>query len=219
MTGPHPLQAVVWDMGGILYETPFEALVDVEGRRGLPPGTYPRGPFDPEDDYRLVETGELTEPEYWRAQHVRLRSAGVDLDVYTAVSWEDRHRPEVWAVVRQLAGRVQQAVLTNDASDWLGEGWWDRWPLRDVFDAVVDVAVLGVRKPDPRAYRAAADQLNVACEACLFVDDLPANLDGARAVGMQAVHFDVRDIAGSLARIRQQVDACPSRHPGGFLTG
>jgi FMN phosphatase YigB (HAD superfamily) len=69
-----------------------------------------------------------------------------------------------------------------------------------------------VLKPDPAAFRAAAAELGEDPRRCLFVDDLAANLDGARAVGMSAQLFEVTDAAGSVARVLDAV-GLPSGEP------
>jgi putative hydrolase of the HAD superfamily len=73
---------------------------------------------------------------------------------------------------------------------------------------MIDVSMIGVRKPAPEPYLAAATALNVAPSECLFVDDMPANCHGAEAVGMESHLFDILDPAGSIDRLltRLQVD-------------
>ncbi len=200
-----PVEGVIWDMGGILHVSPFEVFPEVERRHGLPPGSLPRGPFDPEadPDYAALEVGRLTEEEYFARVRERLRAHGLEITRDDVALWSDRNRDEVAALMRQLAGRYRQAILTNDATTWLGPGWWRHWELRDSFQAIVDAAEEGIRKPHPEIYRRAARALGLPPERCLFVDDLPVNLEGARAVGMQAFHFDVTDPGGSLARLRR----------------
>jgi putative hydrolase of the HAD superfamily len=61
--------------------------------------------------------------------------------------------------------------------------------LDQLFDAVVISAEIGLMKPDPAAYQAVLERLGVAPQQAIFVDDFPANVDGARAVGMEAVRF------------------------------
>jgi len=60
------------------------------------------------------------------------------------------------------------------------------WP--GGFDAVVISHHTGTRKPDPAIYLLAAERLGLPCEACVFVDDLPQNLEPARALGMSVIH-------------------------------
>lgn len=197
------MRAVIWDMGGIVYPTPFEVFDELEQERGLPAGALPRGPFDPSGDplYDAVDAGRLPEPEYWRIQHQELRERGIDVDVHHDIDWTGRERPAVIGLLDQLRDRLPQVVLTNDATAFLGARWHVTWPLRHYFHHLVDSVDLGVRKPDPRAYRAAADVVGLPLGACLFVDDLTVNVEASRAAGMPAVRFDVTDVDGSVRRI------------------
>ena len=207
------LRAVVWDMGGILYVTPFEVAAELEAANGLAPGTLPRGPFADGDDrdYAEVDAGALPEPEYWRRSRQNLLTAGIDVDVQRDIRWEGRERTEVFRALHAIAGsRYRQGLLTNDASAFLGPDWRSRWPWSHLFDAMVDSVDIGVRKPHPDAYRAAADALRVAVEECLFVDDLTVNVDAARAAGMAALRFDVMDPAGSVAAILKRIGLGPT---------
>lgn len=210
------LRAVVWDMGGILYVTPFEVAGELEAANGLAPGTLPRGPFARGEDpgYAAVDAGALPEPEYWRRSRRNLLGAGVDVDVHRDIRWEGRERAEVFRVLHAIAGsRYRQGLLTNDASAFLGPGWRSRWPWSQLFDAMVDSVDIGVRKPHPDAYRAAADALRVVVGECLFVDDLTVNVDAARAAGMAALRFDVTDPAGSAAAILSRIRLGPTGDP------
>jgi putative hydrolase of the HAD superfamily len=197
--------AVIWDIGGIVYVTPFEVFDRLESERGLPAGTLPRGPFGTDPDYRAVEDGRAAEPDYWAAMRHRLLSRGIDLDVHRDITWLGNERPEVLELMRTLQGRVRQAVLTNDASAFLGQGWQQHWPHRSLVDAVLDSLTLGVRKPHPDAFRAAAAAIGEPLHRCLFVDDLSVNVHAAREVGMQAVCFDVTDPAAGVRAVLRAV--------------
>ena len=107
-------------------------------------------------------------------------------------------------------------AFTNDMAHWFGPDWPARFPAVTRFDGVLEAAKLGVLKPDPEAFRAAADALGEDPRRCLFVDDLAANLDGARAVGMATTPFAVTDPAGSVARILDAVGlaAAPTGRAG-----
>lgn len=198
------LPCVVWDMGGILYRYFTELMVEVGQERGWPVDRLPLGPTGPGDDplYRRMLEGEFDEPEYLRRVVGALAAVGIDFDPPRDLDWSDRERPEAWAAILRLheAG-FRQALLTNDASKWLGEQWWETWEPARWFEGVVDVTTLGVRKPDPEPYRAAARALGVPPQACLFVDDMPVNCRGAEAVGMASLWFDVTDASGSIARL------------------
>jgi putative hydrolase of the HAD superfamily len=67
----------------------------------------------------------------------------------------------------------------------------------DAFDVVVDASYTKILKPDPRAYRLLLEAIDLPAESCVFLDDQQRNIEGARAIGMRAVHFDVRDARAS----------------------
>lgn len=197
------VEAVVWDMGGILHPTPFELAEELEAELGLPPGAFPHGPFGPEPDpdYDAMDRGEIDEPEYVRRMRARLAGRGVDLNPYRAIRWEGRDRPEVVDAMRRIASRYRMALLTNDATTWLGEGWHRDWHLRDLFEVVMDASEEGVRKPEPEIYLRLAAALALAPGSCLFIDDLRVNVEGARAIGMRGFRFEVTDPRGSVERL------------------
>lgn len=196
-------EGIVFDMGGILHPSPFEVLPDIARARGWPAEVLPRGPFAPEGDeaYGRLDRGEIREPQYWRAVSERLAERGLAFDVHEVVDWTGKDRVEVVEAIRRLARRYRMGLLTNDASDWLGPGWRETWFLRDAFSVIVDAAEEGLRKPAPGIYLRCAERLGLAPERIVFIDDLTVNVDGARAVGMQALWFDVTDARGSVRRL------------------
>jgi epoxide hydrolase-like predicted phosphatase len=211
-------EGVVFDMGGILHPSPFEVLPDIASARGWPLDILPRGPFDPDGDeaYGRVDRGEIREPDYWRAVSVRLAERGLAFDVHDVVDWTGKDRIEVVDAIRQLGRRYRLGLLTNDATDWLGPGWRETWFLRDAFSVVVDAAEEGMRKPAPGIYLRCAERLGLAPGRIVFIDDLTVNVEGARAVGMQAFWFDVTDAHGSVARLLElllpgEFEALPGR--------
>lgn len=203
------VEGVVLDMGGVVYQTPFELMDVVERDRRLPAGTLPRGPFgsEPDPDYAAVGRGAIDERTYWRRKREDLAANGTDFDVYDAVGpyWADRKRPEVLGALARIRRRYRLAVLTNDAADWLGEGWRQTWELAELFDAMVDAGELGLKKPAIAVYAHTASALGTRPRRCLFVDDLEVNLAGARRAGMDTFRFDVTDpgrsVAGLLAEL------------------
>ncbi len=81
------------------------------------------------------------------------------------------------------------ALLTNNVREW-EPLWRSMLPeLDEIFEVVVDSAVVGMRKPDPAIYRLACDRLDVLPDRAAFVADLHVNVEGARAVGLNAIQF------------------------------
>jgi FMN phosphatase YigB (HAD superfamily) len=150
--------------------------------------------------------GRIDEPEYVAAVVARLELEGISFDPVADIDWTDCLRPAASKTIGRLADRgLVQGLLTNDATRWLGERWWETWENAGWFQAVLDVATLGVRKPAPGPYLAAARALGTAPEACLFVDDLPVNCRGAEAVEMASQLFDVTRPAETLDALEKRL--------------
>jgi putative hydrolase of the HAD superfamily len=203
------VDTIVWDMGGIFRVYFTELLVEMGRERGWPLERLPLGPTGPADDpaYRAMARGELHEHDYHDGVLAALAAEGIDVQPRSLPRSAYRARPEVWKVIEEVAARPDrhQAILTNDASAWLGDRWWETWPHREKFDALVDVADLGVRKPARAPYLAVLDRLGHDADRCVFVDDMPCNIAAAEDVGMTGVWFDITDPDGSVDRLRAAV--------------
>ena len=223
-------RALILDFGGVISRTLFETHAESERALGLPAGTLTwRGPFEPASDalWRSMQACEISERDYWltRSREVG-RLVGEDWDrmetfVQRARGAEPASviRPETQAAIRAAkAAGVKLAVLSNELDLFYGAGFRERLPLLALFDVIVDATHTGVLKPDPRAYRMCLDALGLAAQACVFVDDQPRNVAGARALGLPAVLFDVRDPGGSCGRSLAHPGLAPpssARDPSG----
>lgn len=200
---------IVWDMGGIIYRYFTEIMVELGGRWGWPVEELALGPTGrvPDPEYERLLVGDIDEPGYVRAVMGRLQSRGIVFDPVTDLEWTGRLRPETMSLIAELesAGH-RQAILTNDASRWLGAGWWETWEHASAFDVMIDVATLDSRKPAAEPYLAVVEAMGVEPGECLFVDDLPVNVRGAEAVGMEGFLFGVTDPSGSVNRLRKRLD-------------
>ena len=78
------------------------------------------------------------------------------------------------------------ALITNNIKEF-SDGWRAMIPVDEMFEVIVDSSAVGMRKPDPRIYRMALDQLGVPAERSVFLDDAAGNIAAARAVGMAAI--------------------------------
>jgi HAD superfamily hydrolase (TIGR01509 family) len=202
------LPHVIWDMGGIVYTYFTQVTVEVGERNGWPLDLLPLGPSGrvPDPDYERMLEGGLEEPEYARLVKERLQALGIPFDPTADIDWENRARPATIALLADLkrAGH-RQAILTNDASRWLGPRWRDTWEFAHYFEAMVDVETIGVRKPAPQPYLAVAEALSAPVDECLFIDDMPINVRGAEAVGMEGFVFEVTDPEGSIENLRARL--------------
>ena len=206
------MKALLLDFGGPVLRTPFELLRGGEIRAGLAQGSLRwTGPFDPsaDSDWRRMQRADITERDYWQRKADEFASlTGREasfrglMDVLFAGGEDELVRPEARDAVSvaKRAG-LSVAVLTNDMRAFHGDEWVARMSILGEMDVVVDGSVEHVLKPDPRIYRLAVERLGVDAEDCLFVDDQPGNVEGARAVGMQALWFDVTAPGTSYAAV------------------
>jgi putative hydrolase of the HAD superfamily len=200
------LRAVMFDFGGVISTSPFEAFAHLEAERGLPAGFIRTvNATNPDDNaWARLERSEIGLDAFAESWSEEARALGHDLDgrlVLERLAGEIRPRM-VAAIERCRKSGLKTACLTNN---FLSE---ERAVSRDVarvyelFDAVLESRVLGVRKPDPRFYELACEALAVRPEESVFLDDLGVNLKPARALGIHTIKVtdpdDALDELGSL---------------------
>lgn len=185
-----PLVAgLVIDLDGVIRHWDEAYYPEAEAALGVPSGTLVAVALEPERLARAVD-GRLSF-EAWcdeiadvlNVEHGADRAAAVD--AWAMSRWRiDLAVLEMLAEAREV---VPVALLSNASTRLLHD--LEVSEVLDAFDAVVGSADIGVAKPDPAAYRAAAAAIGLEPEACAFVDDTPANVEGARAAGMEAELF------------------------------
>jgi len=99
---------------------------------------------------------------------------------------------------------LKMAMLTNNVREW-EPLWRSMLPVDEIFEEIVDSAFVGCRKPEARIYELTLERIGMPAEACLFVDDLQPNCEGAEALRMRAVHF--RDNEQAIGEIRAALGA------------
>lgn len=190
---PSPVAAVLWDFGGVLTTSPFDAFGEYEAAHGLPPGFIRQlNATNPDTNaWAGLERGELDLQQFCVKFEAEAEAAGGSLvarDVLAALG--GRIRPEMVEALRRCrAAQLKTGLLTNNFIR--DEGPHDDQPgydaVLDLFDAVVESSKAGCRKPDPRFYRMACDLLEVEPTEAVFLDDLGINLKPARAMGMRTI--------------------------------
>ena len=210
-------KALILDFGGVVTRTMFETHDITERALGLAPGTLTwRGPFDPATDplWRSMQAREITERDYWmtRTREVGAlvgedwadmktfvqRARGADADLVL--------RPEARdAILKTKAAGLRLAILSNELDLFYGVEFRKRFPLIELFDIIVDATYTRILKPDPRAYEQVLAELGLDRANCVFVDDQKKNIEGAEAVNLPHVHFDVTRPAESYAQALQML--------------
>ena len=210
-----PVEAVVFDFGGVFTTSPFAALMAAAEAQALDPMTMVGvmfGPYDQDTDHpwHQLERGEITLDDA-TAEIVSLAAAeGVDnfqpMEMLMALGGSGV-RTEVVDFCRSVKSRgFRTGLLTNNAREF-EEFWVPLLPLDELFDDVIDSSAVGLRKPDPRIYELSLDRLGVAAPAAVFVDDAPGNVLGAQAVGMRGVLIGMEpaDVAIALAELESHL--------------
>jgi epoxide hydrolase-like predicted phosphatase len=203
-----PYRALLVDYGGVLTTSMTASFAEFCLATGVSPDrlrlvlarAYRGGPEDSVDDEGLedlvpaVETGRMPVEEFNDRLAVVL-SDGLEqpIDAADLVSRLFRGAtPDDRMIGVVRAARIQGIKTAMVSNTW---GIRDSSPWYDeAFDAVVLSGREGVRKPDPEIFRLAASRVDVPTASCVFVDDLAANVEGARAVGMTAVFHRHADI-------------------------
>lgn len=205
-------RALILDFGGVVTRTLFETHDITERALGLPAGTLTwGGPFDMATDplWVSMQNREITERDYWMARTAEVgRLVGEDwTDMKTFVQRargaeaELVLRPEARdAITRAKAAGLRLAILSNELDLFYGAEFRKRFPLIELFDVIVDATYTKILKPDPRAYEQVIAAIGLPRDACVFVDDQLKNIEGAEAVGLPHVHFDVTRPADGYAR-------------------
>lgn len=202
-------QALLLDVGVVLFKSAWECADAFEDARGLPRGTIVgRGPLDPDTPDPLwarYQADEITERDYWMAYAQAAVDNGVDINGYDsfmqAIFREpgvDGLRPEALALMAECtaAGRTL-GILSNELMSFQGRDWVEAQDWYADFAIVVDATELGVRKPDPRPYEAALAALGLPADEVVFIDDNPTYVSAGLEAGMRSMWLDVLNPAAA----------------------
>jgi putative hydrolase of the HAD superfamily len=213
--------ALILDFGGVVTRTLFETHALTERALGLPPGSLTwRGPFAPESDdlWMAMQNDEISEREYWaqRTGEVgnMLGEHWTEMSQFVMAARganpESVVRPQAMQAIDAAMKRgTKLAILSNELDLFYGREFRSKLPFLKKFDVIADATHTKILKPDARAYLDCANELGVKPRNCIFVDDQARNVQGARAVGMNAVHFDVRHPERSFQQVLWSLSELP----------
>jgi putative hydrolase of the HAD superfamily len=200
-----PPQAVLWDFGGVILTSPFEAFRTYEREANLPEDFIrmlnARNPDA--NAWAKMERSEVALAEFVALFEAEAAAHGHKLDgwrVLKAISGDIR--PQMVEALRRCKASFKVACITNNMKHGEGPGM-ARSPekaaavaeVMTLFEHVIESSKLGFRKPDPRIYRHACELIGVPPERCVYLDDLGINLKPAKALGMQTIKVGDPDVA------------------------
>jgi putative hydrolase of the HAD superfamily len=195
------IRAVLFDFGGVVLSSPFEAFAGYERENELPPD--------------LLRTINATNPHDNAWAHLERNDVTLEefVAMFEAEALALGHRVDGWAILELLSGEIRPAMveairrcragglrtacLTNNflSGDGVGSGVGSKDPGRQaaldevmsLFDHIVESSKVGVRKPEPRFYELALEALEIEAPEAVFLDDLGVNLKPAKAMGMTTI--------------------------------
>jgi putative hydrolase of the HAD superfamily len=182
----------LFDFGGVILTSPFEAFARYERESGLPDGFIRRvNATNPDTNaWARLERNQLTLEEFVDGWEDEARALGHEVDGRTVIGLlSGEFRSDMVTAVRRCADRLKTGLLTNNfltggSSDSRGTPMAE---VLDLFDVIVESSRVGVRKPDARFYEIACELLDIEPADAVFLDDLGVNLKPARELGMTTI--------------------------------
>lgn len=183
------IKAIIFDVGGVLLRTFDQSPRQRwEERLGLNPGDAEMLVFNSERG-RMAQRGEIAEEAHWQWVGSALNLSAAELVAFRRDFWAgDRLDSQLVQTIRQLRPHYQTGIISN-AFDGLRHILHTKYPIADAFDHIVVSAEEGMMKPDAGIFALSLTRLGRAAHEAVFIDDMPANVAGARAAGLFAIHF------------------------------
>lgn len=193
------IKATIWDFSGVLIQPrvpdPYSELACELGISTDQLAKY----FDGTENSQM-DIGKETEKDYvWRMIHeLRLKPEAFQL---ISNFFFDKYEldNELMTFIRQSQPGMRAALCSN-FSDRLRPSLDEPWGITNDFDVIVISCEAGVKKPEPKIYQLTLEQLGIAPEEAVFIDDLEKNVKGAQAVGIKGVWF--KNTRGTIQQIQ-----------------
>lgn len=191
-------EAVIFDFGGVITASPFEAFNRLEAERGLPRDFVRTVNANNPDSnaWALFERAAIDAAAFNELFAAEAKAAGHELDgaAVLAVLSGSIRPAMVTALDRLKDAGYRLACITNNVPAGHGAGMARSGDRSDAyeqvfarFEHVIESSKAGVRKPDPRIYQMMCDHLGLGPEVCVYLDDLGINCKPAAQLGMAAI--------------------------------
>eukprot|EP01116_Phalansterium_solitarium_P004073 TRINITY_DN14964_c0_g1_i1.p1 TRINITY_DN14964_c0_g1~~TRINITY_DN14964_c0_g1_i1.p1 ORF type:complete len:230 (+),score=64.26 TRINITY_DN14964_c0_g1_i1:166-855(+) len=210
------VRAVIFDLGGVVFRSPFAAMGRLENDLHLPKGSLNaviarsghNGPF------ARLERSDISFSQFVAAFEADCLRAGhrVSASVFLSAIDEATRTPNEAMIeaIKILRSRgLLTAALTNNffTSDAAGVRRESELPtlLHGLFDQIVESRLVGLNKPDPKIYELACEGLGVRPGEAVFLDDIGRNLKAAAAVGLRTIKVAQDDVAPAIVELERVV--------------
>ncbi len=199
------VKAVIWDFGGVLTTSPFEAFNVYEAERGLPKDLIRtiNATNGDTNAWAQFESNSVSLDEFDGLFAAEAKERGYDVpgkDIIALLSGD--LRPKMVEALRRISEKLITGCITNNvkAGECAGmarsaDKMAANDAVMDMFQVVIQSSKVGVRKPNPKIYQMACEALDIDPEDAVYIDDLGINLKPARAMGMQTIKVVDADVA------------------------
>jgi putative hydrolase of the HAD superfamily len=188
------IEAVIWDFGGVLTTSPFEAFARFEKERGFPADIIrnTNAANHLENAWAKFERAEIDVDAFDKLFADESRAFGAEVrgkEVLPLLQGD--LRPEMVEALKRVKAECKTGCITNNLpANAIGSTSGRSLYVAEVmalFDHIIESAKIGLRKPDPRIYRMMIEALKVDPAKCVYLDDLGVNLKPAREMGMTTI--------------------------------
>lgn len=188
------MKAVIFDLGGVVLESPLHFITEYEKKKGLPENFVARvvGGYAarPDGPWQKLERGELHLNEFCVEFDREIEALGERMstaEMMAEMAEKTFIRPIMLEAIRRIrqAGTQVAALTNNWKSD---DAQYERMDeLRSEFHVFVESCIVGMRKPDPRIYELTLSKLGIDGSDAVFLDDIGKNLKAAKALGLATI--------------------------------
>ncbi len=199
------ISAILWDFGGVLTTSPFEAFSRFEKERGLPTDFIRRiNSTNPDTNaWAQFERSAVSLDEFDTLFETESRALGHPVrgtEIIKLLAGDVR--PRMVQALKSCAEKFNCTCLTNNVAAGKGPGM-TRDPaahaevqeVMALFNQVIESSKIGLRKPDPKIYEFACSEMGVTPDQVVYLDDLGINLKPAAQMGMQTIKVVTEDQA------------------------
>jgi epoxide hydrolase-like predicted phosphatase len=194
------IQAVFFDLGGVILRTEFQApRQQLAERLGMEYDDLVKIVFDSDSGIKAT-MGEISSEQHWDSVMRRLKRPTSELAAIRAEFFAgDILDRTLLDYLRSLRGKYKTGLISNawgDLRDFIVREKFD-----DAFDKLIISAEVGAAKPEPKIFLIALEQFGVKPKETVFVDDFLINIEGCEKVGMKGIHF--KDPESTLQQLKE----------------
>ena len=184
-------KAIIWDFGGVITSSPFEAFNNFEEANGLPKDIIRTINSENPDmnAWAQFESNSITIDEFNDLFLKEAKAKGFDIKGKDIIKLlKGSIRENMVSFLRELKSDFKLGCITNNVKSSSEENTDNETEeAMSIFDHVIESSIVGIRKPNPEIYMMSCDALNVSPDQCIYLDDLGINLKPARELGMTTI--------------------------------